>query len=119
MLTVFLALLFAVPAVCAADNSTFDVLKAQDYNEEMICESDNVPVFDDNDTLTVSQDDLCENSYDENVSISQTDAVLEKDEGSAQESESPLYGIVDIGANSMKLEIYKIKNSGKRKAVLS
>lgn len=90
MLTVFLALLFAVPAVCAADNSTFDVLKAQDYNEEMICESDNVPVFDDNDTLTVSQDDLCENSYDENVSISETDVVLEKDDESAQKSESPL-----------------------------
>ena len=119
MLTVFLALLFAVPAVCAADNSTFDVLKAQDYNEEMICESDNVPVFDDNDTLTVSQDDLCENSYDENVSISETDVVLEKDDESAQKSESPLYGIVDIGANSMKLEIYKIKDSGKPKSVLS
>ena len=119
MLTVFLALLFAVPAVCAADNSTFDVLKAQDYNEEMICESDNVPVFDDNDTLTVSQEDLCENSYDENVSISETDVVLEKDDESAQKSESPLYGIVDIGANSMKLEIYKIKDSGKPKSVLS
>ena len=62
---------------------------------------------------------MCGNSSWENISISKNDVVLEKDDESASESESPLYGIVDIGANSMKLEIYKIKNSGKPKSVFS
>ena len=112
-MTLFIILLLAVSAVSAEDNSTFDVLNVEDQNEEIICESDNVLVYDDNSTLTLSQEDSFENSYDENISVQESDVVLESD------GESPMYGIVDIGANSMVLEIYKIKNSGKPKSVFS
>lgn len=113
IMALFIISLLAVSAVSAEDNSTFDVLNAEDQNEEIIYASDNISVCDDNNTLTVSPEDSFENSYDENISVQESDAVLEND------GESPLYGIVDIGANSMKLEIYKIKDSGKPKSVLS
>ena len=113
IMTLFIILLLAVSAVSAEDNSTFDVLNVEDQNEEIICESDNVLVYDDNSTLTLSREDSFENSYDENISVQESDVVLESD------GESPMYGIVDIGANSMVLEIYKIKNSGKPKSVFS
>ena len=113
MIALFIISLLVVSAVSAEDNSTFDVLNAEDQNEEIIYASDNISVCDDNNTLTVSPEDSFENSYDENISVQESDAVLEND------GESPLYGIVDIGANSMKLEIYKIKDSGKPKSVLS
>ena len=81
-----------------------------------------VLVLDEDNVLTVSQDDLGENSQDAdvlNASDDENNIVLEKDTDSAKESETPLYGIVDIGSNSMSLEIYKIKNSGKPKSVFS
>ena len=117
VLAILLVSLFAISAVSAEDNSTFNVLNGINHNEYVI--GDNVLVSDDNDSLTVSHNDLCENSYGENMSIFENDVVLKKDDEYASESESPLYGIVDIGANSMKLEIYKIKNSGKPKSVFS
>ena len=43
------------------------------------------------------------------MSCAENNVVLEKSDDSALKSESPLYGIVDIGANSMELDIYKIK----------
>ena len=118
VLAILIVSLLAISSVNAEDNSTFDVLNGKNFNEGAISEYDTVLVSDGNDSLTVSHDDLCENSYGENISVSKVD-VVEKDDESASESESPLYGIVDIGANSMKLEIYKIKNSGKPKSVFS
>ena len=78
--------------------------------------------LDDDNALTVSQDELSEDSQDANVldaSGDESDVVLQKDSDSTKESETPLYGIVDIGSNSMTLEIYKIKKSGKAKSVFS
>jgi exopolyphosphatase/guanosine-5'-triphosphate,3'-diphosphate pyrophosphatase len=78
--------------------------------------------LDDDSVLKVSQDDSVadfQKENDVNVSVSEDEIVLEKDTDSTSESETPLYGIVDIGANSMVLEIYKIKNSGKPKSVFS
>ena len=119
VVAILLISLLAISAVSAEDNSTFDVINGKHNTKETISVYDTVLFSDDNDSLTVSQNDLCGNSSWENISISKNDVVLEKDDESASESESPLYGIVDIGANSMKLEIYKIKNSGKPKSVFS
>ena len=45
--------------------------------------------------------------------------ILEKSNEETLKSENPLYGIVDIGSNTMVLEIFKIKDNGKPKSVFS
>ena len=75
-------------------------------------------VFDDDAILTSSQEEFPEGLFDENMSSIENSPVLEKNTDSTK-NESPLYGIVDIGSNTMELDIYKIKNSGKPKSVFS
>ena len=114
VLTIVIISLFAISAVNAADNVTADVVGVENQSVDVICDMD--------DNLTISQEGLSKNSQDENdlnISDSMDNAVLEKNNGSEKKSESPLYGIVDIGANSMELEIFKIKDNGKPKAVFS
>ena len=114
VLTIVIISLFAISAVNAADNVTADVVGVENQSVDVICDMD--------DNLTISQEGLSKNSQDENdlnMSDSMDNIVLEKNNGSEKKSESPLYGIVDIGANSMELEIFKIKDNGKPKAVFS
>ena len=47
MIALFIISLLVVSAVSAEDNSTFDVLNAEDQNEEIIYASDNISVCDD------------------------------------------------------------------------
>ena len=114
VIILFIIFLSAISAVNAEDNSTFDVSSAENS-----IEMDNESVLDENNVSTVLLEVLSENSHDENISALENEVILEKDSESGKESESPLYGIVDIGANSMKLEIYKISNKGKLKSVFS
>lgn len=118
IITLLIISLFAVSAVCAEDNSTFDVASAENQSEDLISESDIDLVSKDDATSEVSQEVLCEKQDDENLSVNDKDVISENDE-STQEKESPLYGIVDIGSNTMVLDIYKIKNSGKPKSLVS
>ena len=113
-LTIVLISLFAISAVNAEDNVTVDVVSVENQNVDVISDVD--------DNLTISQEELSKDSQYENVlnmSCAENNVVLEKSDDSALKSESPLYGIVDIGANSMELDIYKIKDSGKPKSVFS
>ncbi len=102
--------------------SSIAAVSADDLNETLTENISDDLVLGDDDTLTISQDESLENSQDEdvlNISCSEDDAVLEKDTESTQKSESPLYGIVDIGSNGMDLRIYKIKDNGKPKEIVS
>ena len=113
VLTIVIISLFAISAVNAADNVTADVVGVENQSVDVICDMD--------DNLTISQEGLSKNSQDENdlnMSDSMDNIVLEKNNGSEKKSESPLYGIVDIGANSMELGIFKIKDNGKPKATI-
>ena len=113
-LAIVLISLFAISAVNATDNVTVDVVGVENQNVDVISDMD--------DNLTISQEELSKDSQHENVlnmSCAENNVVLEKSDDSALKSESPLYGIVDIGANSMELDIYKIKDSGKPKSVFS
>ena len=113
-LAIVLISLFAISAVNATDNVTVDVVCVENQNVDVISDMD--------DNLTISQEELSKDSQHENVlnmSCAENNVVLEKSDDSALKSESPLYGIVDIGANSMELDIYKIKDSGKPKSVFS
>ena len=102
--------------------SSIAAVSAGELNETLTADvSDDLSLDDDN-VLTVSQDNPLEDYPDEkilNVSDNEANAVLQADDGSTKESESPLYGIVDIGSNSMELRIYEIKKSGKPKSVFS
>lgn len=102
--------------------SSIAAVSAGELNETLTADvSDDLSLDDDN-VLTVSQDNPLEDYPDEkilNVSDNESNAVLQADDGSTKESESPLYGIVDIGSNSMELRIYEIKKSGKAKSVFS
>lgn len=102
--------------------SSIAAVSAGELNETLTADvSDDLSLDDDN-VLTVSQDNPLEDYPDEkilNVSDNESNAVLQADDGSTKESESPLYGIVDIGSNSMELRIYEIKKSGKPKSVFS
>lgn len=109
----------AVSAVSAGDNATFDASLSQSHEDGMISVDNPDMIGDDDNVSTVSQEDFLENSQDEVKFSIEESAVLQKDSESTQKSESPLYGIVDIGSNTMVLEIYKIKNSGKPKSVVS
>ena len=114
VLAIVLISLFAISAVNAEDNVTVDVVGVENQNVDVISDMD--------DNLTISQEELSKDSHYENVlnmSCAENNVVLEKSDDSALKSESPLYGIVDIGANSMELDIYKIKDSGKPKSVFS
>ena len=110
LITLLVISLLSVSFVSAEDNSTIDVADEIASGEDIIIETDNT---DDNDILTVSQEDLCAETFDENISVEDNNIILEKNE------ESPLYGIVDIGSNTMSLDIYKIKNCGKPKSIFS
>ena len=113
-LAIVIISLFAISAVNAEDNVTVDIVGVENRSIDVITDVD--------DNLTISQEDLSKNSQDENVlnlSDAKDNVILEKSDDTALKSESPLYGIVDIGANSMVLEIYKIKDNGKLKSVFS
>lgn len=102
--------------------SSIAAVSAGELNETLTADvSDDLALEDDN-VLTVSQDNPLEDYRDEsilNISGNEDNVVLHKDDDSTKESESPLYGIVDIGSNSMELRIYEIKKSGKPKSVFS
>lgn len=102
--------------------SSIAAVSADELNETLTADvSDDLALEDDN-VLTVSQDNPLEDYRDEsilNISGNEDNVVLHKDDDSTKESESPLYGIVDIGSNSMELRIYEIKKSGKPKSVFS
>ena len=102
--------------------SSIAAVSAGELNETLTVDvSDDLALEDDN-VLTVSQDNPLEDYRDEsilNISGNEDNVVLHKDDDSTKESESPLYGIVDIGSNSMELRIYEIKKSGKPKSVFS
>ncbi len=102
--------------------SSIAAVSAGELNETLTADvSDDLALEDDN-VLTVSQDNPLEDYPDENIlniSGNEDNVVLHKDDDSTKESESPLYGIVDIGSNSMELRIYEIKKSGKPKSVFS
>ena len=102
--------------------SSIAAVSAGELNETLTADvSDDLALEDDN-VLTVSQDNPLEDYRDEsilNISGNEDNVVLHKDVDSTKESESPLYGIVDIGSNSMELRIYEIKKSGKPKSVFS
>ena len=102
--------------------SSIAAVSAGELNETLTADvSDDLALEDDN-VLTVSQDNPLEDYRDEsilNISCNEDNVVLHKDDDSTKESESPLYGIVDIGSNSMELRIYEIKKSGKPKSVFS
>ena len=102
--------------------SSIAAVSAGELNETLTADvSDDLALEDDN-VLTVSQDNPLEDYCDEsilNISGNEDNVVLHKDDDSTKESESPLYGIVDIGSNSMELRIYEIKKSGKPKSVFS
>lgn len=102
--------------------SSIAAVSAGELNETLTADVSDDLALDDDKVLTVSQDDPLEDYPDENilnVSDNESNAVLQADDGSTKESESPLYGIVDIGSNSMELRIYEIKKSGKPKSVFS
>ena len=102
--------------------SSIAAVSAGELNETLAADvSDDLALEDDN-VLTVSQDNPLEDYRDEsilNISGNEDNVVLHKDDDSTKENESPLYGIVDIGSNSMELRIYEIKKSGKPKSVFS
>ena len=102
--------------------SSIAAVSAGELNETLTADVSDDLALDDDNVLTVSQDNPLEDYPDENilnVSDNEANAVLQADDGSTKESESPLYGIVDIGSNSMELRIYEIKKSGKPKSVFS
>lgn len=102
--------------------SSIAAVSAGELNETLTADVSDDLALDDDNVLTVSQDNPLEDYPDENilnVSDNEANAVLQADDGSTKESESPLYGIVDIGSNSMELRIYEIKKSGKAKSVFS
>ena len=110
---VMIVVIFASIAAVSADEmnetlaeGTIDDLVLED---DIVLESPQEEI-----SIENSSEDNVLNAYDDENSI-----ILEKDSESSQKSESPLYGIVDIGSNSMSLEIYKIKDSGKPKSVFS
>ena len=119
IIALFIISLLAVSAVNAEDNSTFDVASVENPNEKITIESNNNLVSDNSSILTVTVDNTKENSHDENISTNKNNIILEKSNEETLKSENPLYGIVDIGSNTMVLEIFKIKDNGKPKSVFS
>lgn len=102
--------------------SSIAAVSAGELNETLTADVSDDLALDDDNVLTVFNDAPLEDYQDENilnVSDNEDNAVLQADDGSTKESESPLYGIVDIGSNSMELRIYEIKKSGKPKSVFS
>ena len=119
IIALFIISLLTVSAVNAEDNSTFDVASAENPNEKITIESNNNVVSDNSSILTVTPDNTNKNSYDENISTNKNNVILKKSNEETLKSENPLYGIVDIGSNTMVLEIFKIKDNGKPKSVFS
>ena len=102
--------------------SSIAAVSAGELNETLTADVSDDLALEDDDVLTVSQDNPLEDYRDEsilNIFGNEDNVVLHKDDDSTKESESPLYGIVDIGSNSMELRIYEIKKSGKPKSVFS
>ena len=106
IIALFIISLLAVSAVNAEDNSTFDVASVENPNEKITIESNNNLVSDNSSILTVTVDNTKENSHDENISTNKNNIILEKSNEETLKSENPLYGIVDIGSNTMVLEIF-------------
>ncbi len=111
--------MLAVSAASATDNATSDFVSIENQSDHIISEKNNNRVLDDDNTSADTSDELLEISQDRNISCSENNLVLEKDSASAPQSESPLYGIVDLGSNTMELHIYHIKNNGKPKSLFS
>lgn len=110
IIALFIISLLTVSAVNAEDNSTFDVASAENPNEKITIESNNNVVSDNSSILTVTPDNTNKNSYDENISTNKNNVILKKSNEETLKSENPLYEIVDIGSNTMVLEIFKIKD---------
>ena len=114
-----IVILCSVSAVSADDLNETSI--TGEVSDDLILDVLNEPLADE-DTLAISEDDSLENSHDEdtiNISYSEDNAVLANNTESKQESESPLYGIVDLGSNSMELRIYKIKDNGNPEKVFA
>ena len=102
--------------------SSIAAVSADELNETLTADVSDDLALDDDNVLEVSKDNVLEDFQDENIlniSGNGDNAVLQSDGDSTKESESPVYGIVDIGSNSMELRIYEIKKSGKPKSVFS
>lgn len=118
LLTVII--LFSLAAVSAADfnenqqNHTADI-------EDSLEMDDDVLTIEENGSDSISADYEYENIL--NLSGDENELNLETGDESVlsdtEDSTSPLYGIVDIGSNTIHMEIYKIKKNGKPKSVLS
>lgn len=116
-LTAIILIICSLTAVTAADlNET----QTADADDGMELSQDNV--------LTVNSDEnynsINDSQHDDilNISAEENNPVFEKETDSTSnddESDDPIYGIVDVGSNTVKLEIYKIKKSGKHKSIFS
>ena len=111
MMIVIIASVAAVNAVDLNENATADI------NDEFQLEEYSITLEEDymNSSAEITQEENLSDFESESALELTTDSTLESD----GESESPLYGIVDLGSNTMELTIYKIKKSGKPKSVFS
>ena len=78
IIALFIISLLTVSAVNAEDNSTFDVVSAENPNEKITIESNNNVVSDNSSILTVTLDNTNKNSYDENISTNKNNVILKK-----------------------------------------
>jgi exopolyphosphatase/guanosine-5'-triphosphate,3'-diphosphate pyrophosphatase len=119
-------LLMIIIIFCSLSTAMAEELNETQQNQTLNVED---PLEVNDDVLTLdenSPDDLATDSQDENtlnLSCEEYNRTLEMNAESvlsdSQESETPMYGIVDIGSNTIHLEIYKLKKNGQPKSVFS
>lgn len=99
---------------------------ANDLNETCTIQiDDSLGSFEDENLLEISEDesnvtaaDKVMEGYELLSDSKDYEELSSPDLTEAQNSESPLYAIVDFGSNTIKLEIYKVTKSGKIKSVI-
>lgn len=108
----------SITGIAAADLNETQGISA-DYANETLKLDDDFNLATDDSIQDIGDESILNSSGDEDNSVLEKDMQESAISSDTQKDEKPTYGIIDIGANTIKMEIYQIKNSGKPKSLIS